>query len=60
MAVPPEKEREEEPLSEDEARAAFDRLRRVTSGLLRVPKTELDARLAAKRIKSRRREKAQP
>jgi hypothetical protein len=52
MAVPPEREREEEPLSEDEARAAFDRLQRVTSGLLRVPKAELEARLAEKRIKS--------
>lgn len=57
MAIPPEREREEEPLSEDEAQEAFERLQRVTSGLLRVPKTELDARLAEKRIKSRRRDK---
>jgi hypothetical protein len=55
MPIPPEREREEGPLSEDEAREAFDRLQRITSGLLRVPKAELEARLAEKRIKSRRR-----
>lgn len=55
MAVPPEREKEE--LSEEEAAEAFDRLRKVTSGLLRVPKAELDQRLAEKRIKSRRRSK---
>jgi len=55
MAVPPE--REEEPLSEEEAEQTFDRLRRITSGLLRVPKAELEQRLAEKRIKSRRRVK---
>jgi len=55
MPGPPE--REEEPLSEEEAATVFERLRRVTSGLLRVPKAELDQRLAEKRIKSRRREK---
>jgi hypothetical protein len=55
MPIPPE--REEEPLSEAEADEAFTRLQRVTSGLLRVPKAELDARLAEKRIKSRRRSK---
>ena len=40
-----------------EAEEAFTRLQRVTSGLLRVPKAALDARLAEKRIKSRRRDK---
>ncbi len=54
MPIPPERE-EEEPLSEAEAEETFTRLQRVTSGLLRVPKAELDARLAEKRIKSRRR-----
>jgi len=58
MAVPPEREREEEPLSEEEAAEAFERLRKVTSGLLRVPKAELDARLAEKRLKSPRRKKS--
>ncbi len=58
MAVPPEREREEKPLSEQEAEQAFERLRKVTSGLLRVPKAELDQRLAEKRIKSRRRMKS--
>lgn len=57
MAVPPEREREEE-LSEEEAAEAFERLRKVTSGLLRVPKAELEQRLAEKRIKSRRRVKS--
>jgi hypothetical protein len=48
--------REEEPeLSEEEAQEAFTRLQDVTSRLLRVPKTELEARLAEKRIRSRRR-----
>jgi hypothetical protein len=48
---------EEEPgaLTEDEAEETFSRLRQITSGLLRVPKAELEARLAEKRIKSRRR-----
>ncbi len=55
MAVPPEKERE--PLSKEEAVETFERLRTITSGLLRVPKAELEARLAEKRIKSRRRTK---
>jgi hypothetical protein len=56
MPIPPEREREEEaPLSEDETREAFERLQRVTSGLLHVPKAELDQRLAEKRIKSSRR-----
>jgi len=55
MATPPEREREEEPLGEEEAREAFERLQRVTSGLLRVPKAELEARLAEKRVKSTRR-----
>lgn len=58
MAVPPEPRREEEPLSEVEAEEAFARLRRVTSGLLRVPKEELEQRLAEKRIKGRRRAKS--
>jgi hypothetical protein len=56
MPIPPE--REEEPLSETEAEDAFTRLQRVTSGLLRVPKAELEARLAEKRIKSGRRIKS--
>jgi hypothetical protein len=47
--------REEEPeLTEVEAQEAFSRLQDVTSRLLRVPKAELEARLAEKRIKSRR------
>jgi hypothetical protein len=57
MPIPPERE-EEEPLSEAEAEEAFTRLQRVTSGLLRVPKAELEARLAEKRIKSGRRSKS--
>jgi hypothetical protein len=60
MPIPPEREREEEPLREAEAEEAFTRLQRVTSGLLRVPKAELDARLAENRIKSRRRIKPTP
>jgi len=55
MAVPPQ--REKEPLSNEEVEEAFERLRKVTSGLLRVPKAELEQRLAEKRIKSRRRSK---
>jgi len=48
--------REEEPeLTEEEAQQAFTRLQEVAGRLLRVPKTELEARLAEKRIKSRRR-----
>ncbi len=54
MAVPPEREREEETLTEEEATEAFERLRKVTYGLLRVPKAELEQRLAERRIKSRR------
>ena len=57
MAVPPEREREREPLSKEEAVETFERMRTITSGLLRVPKAELEARLAEKRIKSRRRKK---
>jgi hypothetical protein len=55
----PDKE-EEAPLSEEEAEETFSRLRQITSGLLRVPKAELDARLAENRIKSRRRSKPAP
>lgn len=53
MATPEVEERP--PLSEEEAEETFSRLRQITSGLLRVPKAELEARLAEKRIKSRRR-----
>jgi hypothetical protein len=60
MPIPPERDREEQPLSEEEAAETFDRLQRITSGLLRVPKAELDARLAEKRIKSRRRTTPSP
>jgi hypothetical protein len=56
MKPPPEPE-ERPPLSEEEAEETFSRLRQITSGLLRVPKAELEARLAEKRIKSRRRTK---
>jgi hypothetical protein len=41
-------------LTEEEAEETFSRMRQITSGLLRVPKAELDARLVEKRIKSRR------
>jgi hypothetical protein len=47
-------------LTEDEAAETFSRLRTITSGLLRVPKAELEARLAEKRIKSRRRNRSEP
>jgi hypothetical protein len=40
--------------SEEEAREAIERLKQVTIGLLRVPKSELEQRLAEKRQKSRR------
>ena len=51
---PPKPEREEVPLSEEEAGETFERLERITSGLLRVPKEELDRHLAAKREVRRR------
>lgn len=57
MESPPEAE-ERSPLSEEEAEETFSRLQQITSGLLRVPKAELEARLAEKRIKSRRRTKS--
>jgi hypothetical protein len=60
MAVPPEREREREPLSKEEAVETFERLRMITSGLLRVPKAELDQRLAEKRVRSRKRMKSSP
>ena len=44
-------------LTEEEAEETFSRLRQITSGLLRVPKAELEQRLVEKRIKSRRRSK---
>jgi hypothetical protein len=47
-------------LTEEEAEETFSRFRTITSGLLRVPKAELEARLAEKRIKSRRRVKPSP
>jgi hypothetical protein len=51
----PLEDRESPPeMSEEEAETAFSRLRQVTSGLLRVPKAELEQRLAEKRFKSRR------
>lgn len=56
MATPDVEERP--PLSEEEAEDTFARLRRITSGLLRVPKAELEEKLAENRMKSRRRNKS--
>jgi hypothetical protein len=44
----------EAPLSEEEARATFERFKQITSGLLRVPKSELEAKLSERRADSRR------
>jgi hypothetical protein len=49
----PEK-RDREPLTEEEAEETFCRLRNITAGLLRVPKAEVEQRLAEKRNASRR------
>jgi len=58
MRTPDVEEREApDALTEEEAEETFSRLRTITSGLLQVPKAELEARLAEKRIKSRRRSK---
>jgi hypothetical protein len=55
MAPDVEEKEARDTLTEEEAEETFSRLRQITSGLLRVPKAELEARLAEKRIKSRRR-----
>ena len=54
MTEPPKPTREETPLSEEEAEEVFRRLKRITQGLLRVPKEELARHLAAKRTERRR------
>jgi hypothetical protein len=54
MAELEEKAKERPPLTEEEADETFTRLRRITSGLLQVPKAELEQRLAEKRTRSRR------
>jgi hypothetical protein len=48
------------PLNDEEAADAFERLRRVTSVLLRVPKAELEEQLAKRRTASRQRPKPSP
>jgi len=47
-------------LTEEEAADAFERLRRVASGLLRVTKSELEEQLAKRRSNSRQRIKPSP
>lgn len=48
-------QKEDVTLTEEEAEEVFNRFRRVAADLLRVPKAELEQRLAERRSRSRRR-----